>query len=209
MTVIALVAAFAAPALSAINGNEVSRAVYNVNDVLNEARSYAMSKNTYVYVGLVSDASTSPSSLVIGMVASTDGTQTFSPGPPSLNPITKIYRLKNIAAVSLPAPSANTNDQRKMVDAKFKMGDNSFASGTTYSFILSSYTFKGASGQNAGTNCTSAGILQIDPQGVVSEVGGDPAPLFEIGLKTVAGNQSNYAALQIAGMSGAVRIYRP
>ena len=210
MTIIAVVAAFAAPALSAINGNEVSRAVYSVSDVLSEARSYAMSKNTYVYVGLAGDASSSPSTLLIGVVASTDGTQTFSSASPSFNPINKVYRLRNITTASLAAPSANSHDQRKDVGANFKVGDPAFdPGGAAYSFKLGAYTFSGAPGQNAGTNCTSAGILQIDPQGVVSEVGGDPAPLYEIGLKTVAGNQSNYGAIQIAGISGAVRVYRP
>jgi hypothetical protein len=52
-------------------------------------------------------------------------------------------------------------------------------------------------------------MLQIDPQGVVSEVGGGSVPFFEIGLEPVNGNQANYAAIQIAGLSGSVRIYRP
>ena len=218
MVIIGLMAALAAPALNGINGNEVSRAVYSVSDTLEEARAYAMSRNTYVYVGVVEDTGSSAAgSLVLGVVASNQGTQMFTTGSPNLSSasgsfsqINKLLKVTNVRAVSLPASSPTSGNPRQVVPSSYKLGDATFdPSSPTYSFSVGPYLFTSASGITTAQGVTSAGMLQIDPQGAVSEVGGLCVPFFEIGLEPAAGNQSNYAALQIAGETGAVRIYRP
>ncbi len=221
MTIIALMAALAVPALSVFNGNEVSRAVYSVSDTLEQARAYAMSKNTYVYVGVVQDtASSATGSMVIGVVASSQGTQMFSGGTTTLpqnsssfNQISRLLKVTNVQAVSLSSSKPTSGNPRQAVGNNYKLGDPSFDPTSNpgppnYSFALGPYTFNSASGITS-QGVTSAGMLQIDPQGAVSEVGGSSVPFFEIGLEPVNGNQANYAAIQIAGLSGSVRIYRP
>jgi prepilin-type N-terminal cleavage/methylation domain-containing protein len=206
------------PALSAFNAGQVNQAVYTVSDTLEQARTYAMSMNTYVYVGIVQDGNSSNSgSLVMGIIASNDGTQIFSASnsnlsqnPTSYKTISKLIRINNVQAVSLPSTSQTSGDSRPVVPDSYKMGDPTFAqTNPNYSFSSGAYNFTSTPGPTTVQNVTSEGMLQIDPQGVASEVGGSVAPFFEIGLQSVKGNQSNYAAVQIAGLSGSVRIYRP
>ncbi len=207
-----------APVLTSFKSNTVSQGIYSVSDTLEQARSYAMSMNTYVYVGVLQDSTASPTgSMIIGVIASNDSTQIFSANNPSLNQtsgtykaINKLLKIPNIQTVSLPANSTTSGNARQVVPNSYKLGDSTFAqSATPYSFAIGTYQFTNTTGPTSIQGVTSAGILQIDPQGVVSEVGGNAAPFFEVGLKPVYGNQSNYAAIQVAGLSGAVRIYRP
>jgi prepilin-type N-terminal cleavage/methylation domain-containing protein len=218
MVIIGILAALAAPTLHGINGNEVGRAIYSVSDTLDQARAYAMSRNTYVYVGVVQDTNSSAAgSMVLGVVASNQGTQMFSAGNPNLSsssgsfsPINKLLRIENVHAASIPASSPTGGNPRQVVPNSYKLGDASFDPATpAYSFTVGPYRFTSAAGVSTAPGVSSAGMLQIDPQGVVSEVGGLSAPFFEMGLEPDYGNQANYAALQIAGVTGAVRIYRP
>ncbi len=196
----------------------MSRAIYSVSDTLEQARAYAMSRSTYVYVGVAEDSSSSAAgSMIIGVVASNQGTQIFTTANPNLSstsgsysPITKLMRITNVRPVSLPASSPTSGNPRQVVPNSFKLGDATFDQGSpTYSFSVGPYLFASAAGISTAPGVSSAGMLQIDPQGVVSEVGGLPVAFFEIALAPDYGNQSNYAALQIAGVTGAVRIYRP
>ncbi|MEI8340477.1 MAG: prepilin-type N-terminal cleavage/methylation domain-containing protein [Verrucomicrobiota bacterium] len=218
IAIISVLIGFTVPALSNFNGNDVSQAAYNVGDMMDQARAYAMSANTYVYVGIVQDSSSSPTgSMVMGVVASSDGTQIFSGSNSNLSLnsnrfklISKLFKEKNVQTVSLPS---SANGQRPDIANSYKVGDAAFgqadSSAPVRSFSVGNYHFTNTPGATGAKGVASLGILQIDPQGVVSEVGGDAVPSFEIGLKPVNGNQSNYAAIQIAGLSGAVRIYRP
>lgn len=213
ISTIAVLIGLTVPALSTYNGNDVSQAVYNVGDTLDQARAYAMSMNTYVYIGVVQDTKSSPAgSMVMGIIASSDGTQIFSSGSSNLpvnsssfKLISKLYRINNVQTASLP-----NNSIRPVVPNSSKVGDKSFGQANpACSFYVGSYNFTTMPGQTGAQGVTSQGILQFDPQGEASGVGGGAVPVLEIGLKQVNGNQSNYAAIQIAGLSGVARIYRP
>jgi Tfp pilus assembly protein FimT len=214
----AILIALGTPVLTAFKANTVSQGIYRVSDTLEQARTCAMSMNTYVYVGIVQDSNASPAgTMVVGVIASNDSTQIFSGNNANLNqssasykPIDKLLRMDNIQTVSLPSNSPTSGSPRQVVPNNYKVGDPTFAqSASSYSFSLGHYQFTSAPGPTSTQGVTSYGMLQIDPQGVVSEVGGGAVPFFEIGLKPVYGNQSNYAAIQIAGLTGVVRIYRP
>jgi type II secretory pathway pseudopilin PulG len=77
-----------APAFTTIkSGTDASTAAYTIKGALDTARSYAMANNTYAWVGFfeedASTASTNPATpgngrIVISIVASKDGTETYS-----------------------------------------------------------------------------------------------------------------------------------
>jgi len=217
----AILIALVTPVIAMFKANTVSQAIYVVSGTIEQARTYAMSMNNYVYVGIDQDAGASPSgSMVIGVIASSDGTQIFSgsatsfgPNSTTFKPISKLLKIENIQIVSLPASSQTNGSPRQNVANNYKVGDPAFtvtsASSSAYSFWIGNYPFTSAPGATSTPGVTSEGILQIDPQGVVSQVGGDAVPFFELGMKPVHGNQFNFGAIQIAGLSGAVRVYRP
>ena len=94
MAVIALIIGSAKPAFNSLVGaGDVTRATYDIAGTFEQARAYAMSNNTYVFVGIEEvDAGQSASAIpqvpasaaagglvVIAVVASKDGTRHYTP----------------------------------------------------------------------------------------------------------------------------------
>ncbi len=217
---IAILIALVTPVVAAIKANTVSQGIYIVGDTLERARSYAMSMNTYVYVGIDQDSSSSAAgTMVIAVIASNDSTQIFSnnsslpPNSTSFKAVGKLLKIDNLQTVSLSSKSQTSGSPRQVVPSSDKVGDPTFAvqssTSSPYSFWVGNYQFTSVPGATSTQGVSSEGILQIDPQGVVSQVGGDAVPFFELGMVPVHGNQLNFGAIQIAGLSGVVRIYRP
>src|SRR5437660_12814519 len=75
IAIMILVAAFIAPAFTTMkSAGDATNTVYNISGVLEQARSYAMANNTYVWIGFKEvdaskDASVSPQTTGIGRVA--------------------------------------------------------------------------------------------------------------------------------------------
>src|SRR5256714_5450857 len=89
IAIIALLMVLIAPAFTYIKGGtDVTSAAYTIKGVLDTARTYAKTNNTYTWVGFyeedVSQSSTSPATfgvgrLVMSIVASKDGTTVYDP----------------------------------------------------------------------------------------------------------------------------------
>ena len=88
IAIMVIVAAFIAPAFTSIKGaGDVTGAIYNIGGLLEQARSYAMANQTYVWVGFEEvDASKDPSvnpqtigtgRIAVAVVASRDGTRGY------------------------------------------------------------------------------------------------------------------------------------
>src|SRR5207253_8396457 len=106
--IMVLLAALMTPAFTFIKGaGDVTSAAYTIKGVLDQARTYAMSNNTYTWVGFyeenVSTPSTNPATpgigrLVVSIVASKDGTNvaTTNPiDPTKLNQVGKLTKIDN------------------------------------------------------------------------------------------------------------------
>src|SRR5437762_2987705 len=123
MGIVALLMVLIAPAFTTIKGGtDVTSAAYTIKGVLDTARTYAKTNNTYAWVGFyeedVSQPSTSPANtgtgrLVMSTVASRDGTMLYTgnlSSPLTLDPtklfqVGKLTKIENLHLTTLSAPA--------------------------------------------------------------------------------------------------------
>lgn len=213
MAIIGMLIVSAVPALKAIKGSrEVSKSGYEIGGVLEQARAYAMARNTFVFVGIAEvDGTQSESAIqtssgvgrvVLAAVASKNGRKSMDPS--NLVPISKLYRFDNLHLDAQVGSSGNL--ARPAVDAS-----NNVASG---SFIMDgSYAFDWPLSGNAKYSFKK--VICFSPIGSASNdlTTGDFAKWMEVGLVEARGNivraTPNAAAVVLDGVTGSVAIYRP
>lgn len=157
MAIIGVMMALSVVAFNGVKGGrDVIRAVYDIAGALEQARTYAMANNTYVWVGFFeedgSGASTQPKAtagsgrLVISVVASRSGARysdaviddtspaAFGAGEPSnevpLAQISKLIKVHNIHVDALNdtlSTGSKNNPKRPPVPAAYQVGDAQFA----------------------------------------------------------------------------------
>ncbi len=206
ITVIAIMMVTMVPAFIGIKGaGDVTKAAYDVAGTLEQARSYAMARNTYVFVGFterdgLDAAKAGVGQLLVAAMASKDGTRNFGANNSNLAPVSKLRRIENVHLQdALPNSGAMTRpkvaDDCRVGNASFQVGDP-FTSGFTTS---------------AGYNFTK--IIQFDPRGTASIPSGTISVphWMEIGLVGAQSNAGtpNCAALVLGGVTGSAKIYRP
>jgi prepilin-type N-terminal cleavage/methylation domain-containing protein len=132
IAIIAILMVLVAPAFTNIkSGNDITTAAYTITGVLEQARSYAMANNTYVYVGFYEEAPTSASAtnatppypgkgrLLLASVASKDGTascedqnSTTSNRIPltatKITQISKLVKVEGVHMTDIGAPPTST-----------------------------------------------------------------------------------------------------
>jgi prepilin-type N-terminal cleavage/methylation domain-containing protein len=217
--IMGLLFAMAGPALSALKGaGDIGKASGDIQGILEQARSYAMANNTYVYVGIQEQDGINPTAaagvgqVALGIVASVNGLRPYSNSPAtpsalSVSNITPVGKVKYFVNLHLTnASTAGTNGNMNRQVAEIDMGTNT-NSVTTFQIPTSGtakYSFKR--------------VVEFDPQGI-ARYQSNAANLnsvinyLEIPLMTARGNKAitnpNTAAIQIDGITGAVRLYRP
>lgn len=230
MGFMSLLLAVTVPAVNSLKGSgDFTRAVDEMELALNRARTYAMAQNTYVWVGFYEESGAGGSGgaslppyagkgqVVIGMMASTDGTKIFeddvTPGnlPDSrLKPVGRLQKISRVHLTDVGAPSG-TGDPHALAgrpdapyagaDAEANRISSDSAQRTPYPFAMSGYTFHKT--------------IRFSPSGEATINGAAvPKRLGEIGLVPARGDQvasleANLAAVQFAGIGGSVRSYRP
>jgi len=215
MAIVALLASVSIPAFSAFGGaGRLDKAASDISDLLAQARAYAMGKNTYVYVGIeevdVTGGSTSSGGgrVAVAVVASKDGSRPYantpSPMTANIQPISRLHYFDNIhlaASNELSKGAAMTGRPSASVDVS--------ASSARTTFQL-----PGTSGQSQTFNR----VIEFDPQGVPriqssATYNSSVSNRLEIALLPVQGKvvmaDANQAAIQIDGMTGSVRMFRP
>src|SRR6266536_2333546 len=229
MAIIAILLLLVAPAFTNIKGGrDVTSAAYTIKGVLDTARTYAMSNNTYTWVGFyeedVSQSSTNPATagigrLVMSIVASKDGTMLYTPPlttlvtltPANLLQVGKLAKIDNIHLKSFPNPTATPPpdgfDTRPAVSsAAARIGDDAPPS--------PSLSFQYPLGSSAQYTFVKA--VQFSPrgEGVIDNSNYTLAPVSEIGVEPIHGNTTpastpvNVVAVQFTGFGGDVKIYR-
>ncbi len=213
LAVMAILAAGAGPAMQAIQSSEgLSMDTANISTILDLARAYAMANNTYVFVGFYESDGSQPSNkwpapagvgrLWMSVVASNDGTRLYDASnfsPANLTTINKLVHFDNVhLTATAPANISNLDPSAAQL-----AGSNSIIS-------------FGAPVNSPGTIAQFAEFIQFDPRGVVSlptTVSPPLASWVQINLVPAHGNQvsnsANAAVLQIDGITGSVRIFRP
>lgn len=214
MSVIVILLGLVAPAVIGIGGSgDFTMAAGGIANTLEQARSYAMANNTYVYVGInefdvsestsVSPRGTGPGKvgqIVVAVVAARDGTRGYDAlnqaatswtsyyqkGAPLLA-IDKLHLYSNVHLADLEsggnAPPTTGKMARPGVDPTGRVGNANCVSLTPLSWPLGSDLGKG---QYNFTN-----VIQFDPQGVarIQITNSDSISSFvEIGLQPTHGN---------------------
>lgn len=217
--VITVLMSLVVPAVSSVrSGRNVARVSADIAVTLEQARSYAMANNTYVFVGFsevdgIQAESARPQQagrgrLLVAVVASKDGTRGYDPASPgsswsgsgNLAPLGRLLRFDGIhLADVLPAPVSGM----ATVGAASQLGQVTVA--TTFDWPLG----------GAQKICTFSRVIQFDPQGSATIPSGSSLSRWlEVALRPARGNQPdtaspNFAALQLEGVTGAVKLFRP
>lgn len=203
MTMIALAAVAVVPAVQGIAGSgKVNQAIYDLAGTLEQARSYAMANNTYVFVGIterngLDPAQSGTGNVLVAVMGSRNGTRSFGASNANLAQLSKVRRFGNVhLEKDLPATGALS---RPTVQEKCRIASDSFAAQNSFT----------AGGQ------TFTKIIQFDPSGMA----GVPSTLatvperMEIGLVEAKGDmvagKENCAVVILDGVTGSAKIYRP
>ena len=149
MAIIAAMMTLVVPAISTVvAGKGISRALTNYSGALELAKSTALSRNTYVWVGFANnvDSTTGNMRSCLGMMMSRDGTA--STAPANLSPLGKLVSTEGTAYSNLNQLSSNL---QTMATAAFltEAGANKYSvnlnNGTSFvpalSYVLGGVTF--------------------------------------------------------------------
>jgi prepilin-type N-terminal cleavage/methylation domain-containing protein len=233
--IIGLLLVLIAPAFTTIKGGtDVTSAAYTIKGALDTARTYAMANNTYTWIGfkevdVSQSASVSPQisgtgRLAFAIVASKDGMRGYDitnpnlPAPAWTNynnganlvAVGKLQYLENFHLAGTLTMAGNMARPNVSSNYIILNAPPASASVTPFDWPLGSaldvgqYSFKK--------------VINFDPQGVAriqySTNADTISPYTEIGLQqthgtTVDTNNPNVVAIQLGGVGGSVRIYRP
>ncbi len=206
LAIIVLLASLTVPAISALQkSNDLNAATSSVQGILDEARTFAMANNTYVFVGVEETqfvlGNAAPASgsgrVAIQSFSSLDGTMNLAPG--NLHGVT---RLQILNGLDLPASlSTNTGTLAQRPSADYVVGDSGFPTASA-TFTSQGYTF--------------SKIIAFDPQGRVHLPTSPPVAglqYLEIDLQPANGSvpvasAKDVRAIQIDGLTGMVTVYR-
>lgn len=237
--IIIIVLGLAAPVMNSLKGaGDITRAAYEIKGALDQARTWAVANNTYVWVGFFEEnggeSSKSPAvegvgRVVIAAVAAKNGlrgynleggAETLDAG--NLVPLGKLQKFDGLHLGTLNGdanqgivgsiPATSGMARPAITSNNYDLGQTDCRASTWFGWPVqgaSQYTF--------------SKVIEFDPQGIARiqyASNRDFIPLhIEVGLQGAHGNvaqgapadqtHGRYAALQINGMTGAVRIYRP
>ena len=249
--IIATLLVLMAPAFTYIKGGtDFTGAVYGIQGLLENARTYAKANNTYVFVGFAEvDSSVDPSvspqvttgtapygRVAVAVVASKPGTRQFAyvttdqgtdwtanySNGANLIAIGKLQRYENLHFL-VDFPSWTPTDHPNSNMARFQPTGPPYILGNAASTSVTPFSWPLGSPLNSGYQYRFDRVMYFDPTGTarIATSGNADAivSVMEIDLQPTHGtlvpalptNQDagNQAAIQIAPMSGEIRVYRP
>lgn len=188
IALMALLVSFSGPLVSSLNSaGSVNRSVREISSYLEQAQAYAQSNNTYVWVGF--HEKPGKPSVTIMAVAGTTGAVTDISGASTRRALKRPQEFENLRidrVDGLPAmPSAEDVMTSEISTFSHKVGAD------TVIFDK---------------------VIQFSPQGGVRIKPTAISRWIQIGLQPMNGNTANMdnnAAVQIAGLTGQVRVFRP
>lgn len=215
IAIMAILASLLLPAFSSFRGaGALSKVAGDIAGTMQQARAYAMSKNTYVYVGLQEVDAMAPSSadgigrLTVAVVASLDGTRPYTSNALAAPNIAAISKIQTFDGAHLTNSAALVNGTNMTGRTSPDVDLSRTVSTTTFQWPLTGttqYSFKK--------------VIEFDPQGVArvqtnGSFSSTVSRTIEIALvpshgNAVAASTENQAAVQINGITGATRLFRP
>ena len=202
LTVVAILGVMMAASVPAFSflkrTGDISSAAYDIASVLDQARSYAMANNTYVFVGFAERDQTDVNKAGVGQVVmaamgSKNGSRSFGANNANLASLSRLRKLPNIRLAE-DVPNAG-GLARPAVQSAFRVANGAFSAQD--SFTASGLKFDK--------------IIQFDPRGMAAIQSSTVAvpQWMEIGLAGAAGSSENSAAVVVDGVTGTAKIYRP
>ena len=236
--VVATLLAVIAPAFVQVDtAQALDKSAYDLSGLLEEARAYAKANNTYTWVGFYEEAADgnagSPAigRIVASAVASKDATAIYpvigDQAPLTASDLLQIGKLVKIDNTHLTVLAPSQVPSRGQVPGSagtlgpvsndYQVGSDGFAQhSSTSGSGVNNVTFNYPIGAAAGTAGTYqfVKIIQFNPGGDATKIVDTPTQLMEIDLWPTHGvvpdtATTNCVAIQIAGIGGQVRIYRP
>jgi len=226
--IITILMVLVVPAVTNLKGSgDITNASYTISGALEQARSYGLGSNTYVWVGFyeedVSQPSTSPATagigrVVISIVASKDGTIIYDPNNPAtidptrLTQVGKLIRIQNAHLTTF----ADGTGTGSTFDARPPITYNTARIGDTTPPSASLTPFQYPVGTPAPTaQYLFLKAIQFSPQGE-ARINNNNFTLktaAEIGLRQTHGAavdtlSPNVVAIQFGAISGDTKIYR-
>jgi prepilin-type N-terminal cleavage/methylation domain-containing protein len=206
MAIIGILAALTITVFSG-SGQDMSRAANTVMDVMQQARTHAMSKNTYVYVGF-SETDQPDQALAVAVLEAGDGLASrfndlaASGGDSRLRPVRKLTFLPGVILDTSTAQSNLPDDSLPSSSAlrieELESSRISFPAGLV-------------TGQGTIVDARFDWVVQFGPDGAVRlDATARTVPDYILlGLIPSRGEPTNSVAVAIDGTSGAIRLVRP
>ena len=223
IAIIIVLAVAIAPSLNVLGSSSFIQACSTITQTMEQARAYAVSKHTYVYVGIGEFSSLSPDKvgtngtgrLALFAIASRDGGRLLPPtasGGSSIDssnsvPISKLIRLENIGLADL-----STNSLGGLARS---MGTNLFPGGVVDTNAAILFTFPQVLHQRNEPAYRFTACVEFQPRGsAYPGMAATTLPGYlEIGLTPAKGSAKppsrNVAVLQISGITGRATLLRP
>jgi prepilin-type N-terminal cleavage/methylation domain-containing protein len=228
MAIIAILLLLVAPAFTNLkSAGDVTSAAYTVKGVLDTARTYAMSHNTYTWVGFYEENVANPVSpnsdapkvgrLIMSIVASKDGTTAYDPNnlttiaPTKLIQVGKLIKIENLhlATFTDGSGTGTTFDTRPSVTYDTaRIGDT-----TPPDPSLTPFQYPVGNPAPAA-QYTFVKAVQFSPRGEarIDNTNYSLKTAAEIGLRATHGTTvdtgPNAVAIQFGGVGGDVIVYR-
>jgi prepilin-type N-terminal cleavage/methylation domain-containing protein len=204
------------------SSRDLANAAYNIQGMIEQARTYAMAENTYTWIGFFEENPSSPGTsgvgqVVVSVVASSNGmnlaTSTNSPLLPSqyLMQVSKLTKIGNVHLAAIPTASVTRPALATASPADtYQLGTTDFPNPASNSW---SFVFPLGTSASA-TQYKFTQIIQFNPQGDATRISDNPTTVMELGLQPAHGSSTssanaNFAVLQVSGIGGQVIAYRP
>ncbi|MDX2082010.1 MAG: prepilin-type N-terminal cleavage/methylation domain-containing protein [Terrimicrobiaceae bacterium] len=200
VAIVALLTGLTVPVLRTLgDARDVGQTVYQIADVLRQARAQAMARNTYVAVGFATQEETTPAPpaqdrfVVLSSRISTDGRRPsdWNSDAAALN-LGKIYRFDR---TTLAAVASSFGGTKQNPDVRL----DAISGGSHFTRRM------------GGQTVSFSRVVEFGPTGEMRVVGQSLNRLTELGLASAnrPDDPASSAALQIAGLTGTVRVFRP
>jgi len=196
MAIFGILVGVTLPAFNNIGkAGSLTKAGADVASLLEQARTYAMANNTYVWVGFHPEDN--ESKIAIAVVASRNGgaSLTNTDASSASSGLVQLGSIRNLGGVKVstvpPTPGRPESDPAGRLGA----GSNAIISFSTKS-----------GGKNRAFNTY---VLQFNSRGEARITTNNLSRVIEIGLTESSGSTNNFAVVQLGGLSGGVTVFRP
>jgi Tfp pilus assembly protein FimT len=194
--------------LPVIRGSSnVTKAAWELSGLIEQARAHAMAQNTYVWIGFneAQASTTAQKNTAVFLMASKDGSSTATPS--NLVHFGKTIILERLTIANFSSSNFDYGNRKGAADGVVQFSlRNAISGGSILPTKLATYT--------------STKVIRFDPEGsasvtVSTDINTVEMPKWiELGLQPMQGTavptkNSDTAALQITGLTGQTRIYRP